>query len=62
MMSYRQSEIYRLGFEQALLAEEECRKFPKHELFAREAVMRRSSGRNLLTRFIYSTRLPSMDS
>jgi four helix bundle protein len=42
-MSYRKSEICQLGFKQALLVEEACQTFPRHELFSLAQQLRNSS-------------------
>ena len=52
-MSYRKSENYQLGFKQAVLVEEVCRKFPRHELYSLTQQLRNSS-RSIVANYVES--------
>ena len=52
-MSYRRSQIYKLGIKQALLVEEACRKFPQFELYSL-AQQIRNSIRSVVVNYVES--------
>ncbi len=52
-MSYKRSKIYLAGFEQALLVEEVCRRFPVHERFSLAQQLRNSS-RSVVANYVES--------
>ncbi len=52
-MSYKKSKIYRLGFNQALVVEAACKKFPKHEQYSLAQQVRKSS-RSIVANYVES--------